>query len=164
VTMDMARSVTANFAPQETLTVSKNGDGKGLVTSSPTGIHCGSQCVFAYAQGTFVTLTATASRGSKFTGWSGTCGDPGNCAVTLNASTAAVATFQAQCVVPNVLGQPLSKAQERLKAAHCSTGKVTSAYSDKLGKGRVISQRPHGARVRPRGARVNLVVSKGRRH
>ena len=161
VTMDMARSVTANFAPQETLTVSKNGDGKGLVTSSPTGIHCGSQCVFAYAQGTFVTLTATASRGSKFTGWSGTCGDPGNCAVTLNASTSAIATFQAQCVVPNVLGQPLSKAQERLKAAHCSTGKVKSAPSHKVGKGQVISEHPHPGTVRPRGARVGLVVSRG---
>jgi uncharacterized repeat protein (TIGR02543 family) len=162
VTMDMAHSVTANFAPQETLTVSKNGDGKGMVTSSPTGIHCGSKCVFSYVQGTFLTLTATASRGSKFTGWSGACGGPGNCQVQLTASSSAIATFRAQCVIPNVVGLSLRVARTRLANARCSLGTVTRAFSNSIQKGRVVSQRPHPHGVHARGTKVRVVVSRGR--
>ena len=69
-----ATLVTATFTQDSyALTVTKAGAGAatGTVTSSPTGITCGSDCTEGYAPGTLVTLTATAGSGYIFTGWSG---------------------------------------------------------------------------------------------
>jgi len=72
VSMTAARSVTATFnLVSYTLTVSRAGSGGGSVTSSPSGIDCGSDCSQSYTMGTSVTLTATPSAGSVFSGWSG---------------------------------------------------------------------------------------------
>lgn len=84
---------TFSLAPP-TLTVSKSGDGSGKVTSSPSGIDCGSDCNKQYASGTTVTLTAAADTGATFTGWSADCsGIYITCDVTMNASKAVTATF-----------------------------------------------------------------------
>ncbi|CAN5867248.1 hypothetical protein BH18ACT6_BH18ACT6_10000 [soil metagenome] len=53
--------------------MSKTGTDTGTVTSSPTGINCGTDCTEAYSNGTVVTLTATPAAGSTFAGWSGAC-------------------------------------------------------------------------------------------
>ena len=55
------------------LQVSKAGSGTGTVTSSPSGIDCGTDCSQAYPLNTVVTLTATPPSNSAFTGWSGAC-------------------------------------------------------------------------------------------
>ena len=81
---------------QYTLTVTKVGTGSGTVTSSPAGINCGSDCSEAYNEGTNVTLTATASAGSTFAGWSGACSGTGECSVTMNADETVTATFNQQ--------------------------------------------------------------------
>jgi Divergent InlB B-repeat domain/PASTA domain len=80
------------------LSVGKLGGGAGSVTSSPTGIDCGSTCSHNYASGTSVTLTATPAAGSQFAGWSGACTGTGKCTVPMNATTAVTATFT---VVPS---------------------------------------------------------------
>ena len=79
-----------------TLTINKSGSGTGSVSSSPSGIDCGSTCSHGFEEGTEVTLTATAPTGSIFTGWSGACSGSGDCAATINADTAVTATFNAQ--------------------------------------------------------------------
>ncbi len=76
-----------------TLIVSKAGSGDGVVTSSPTGINCGSDCSETYAAGTSVTLSAAAAGGSSFAGWSGACSGTGACTVTMSAAQAVTATF-----------------------------------------------------------------------
>lgn len=77
-----------------TLRVTKSGTGSGRVTSSPSGIDCGSTCSRSFSSGTNVTLTATPSTGSTFAGWSGGgCAGTGTCALTLNSSTTVTATF-----------------------------------------------------------------------
>jgi len=100
VTMSSNKTVTAAFAQQPqwqyTLTVSKTGTGTGTVTSSPSGINCGSDCSEAYNGGTNVTLTATASAGSTFAGWSGACSDTGQCSVTMDADKTVTGTFNQQ--------------------------------------------------------------------
>jgi hypothetical protein len=79
-----------------TLTVNKSGTGEGTVTSSPSGINCGSDCKEAYKSGTVVTLSATADTGSNFTGWSGGgCEGNGQCVVTINATKTVAANFSA---------------------------------------------------------------------
>lgn len=149
----------------ETVIVSKSGAGAGTVTSSPAGISCGSACSHGFARGTTVTLTATPAAGSTFTGWSGACSRAGTCALTVNTDATVTATFSLvppACVVPRVKGKALRRARRSIKAHHCRVGKIRRATSRKVGRGHVISQRPKPGKRLKRGARVNLVVSKGR--
>jgi chitodextrinase/dienelactone hydrolase len=78
------------------LTVVKTGGGTGTVSSAPSGISCGSTCSAGYASGTSVTLTATATGSSTFTGWSGACsGTSATCTVTMSAAQSVTASFTA---------------------------------------------------------------------
>jgi hypothetical protein len=92
-------TATATFAPAPNtfpLTVLKAGTGTGTVTSTPAGIDCGADCSESYAQGSVITLTATPTAGSTFTGWSGACTGTGSCVVTMNGSQSVTATFDTQ--------------------------------------------------------------------
>jgi uncharacterized repeat protein (TIGR02543 family) len=95
VTMDAAKSVTASFTLSTyTLSVSKAGTGSGTVTSVPAGIDCGGDCSQPYDYNTVVTLSAAASTGSTFSGWSGAgCSGTGTCQVTMNAAKSVTANF-----------------------------------------------------------------------
>ena len=67
------------------------------------------------------------------------------------------------CVVPAVRGRKLAAARTRLVRANCRLGKVKRAYSRTVGRGRVVSQRPRvGARLSEL-AKIDLVVSRGKR-
>jgi uncharacterized repeat protein (TIGR03803 family) len=92
VTMNMSQNVTATFSTSYALSVSVIGSPGGEVTSSPSGIDCGSTCSASFAPGTQVTLTATPS-GWNFGQWSGACTGSGDCVVTMTANQAAMATF-----------------------------------------------------------------------
>ena len=93
VTMNSVTTVTATF-DLPLLTVTKAGAGSGTVTSNPAGINCGSTCSYAYNKGTAVVLTAAASGGSTFGGWSGGgCSGTGTCTVTMNSAISITATF-----------------------------------------------------------------------
>jgi glucose/arabinose dehydrogenase len=52
------------------LTISKAGNGSGLIESSPAAIHCGTLCGLE-ANGTKLTLSVTPASGTVFSGWSG---------------------------------------------------------------------------------------------
>lgn len=79
----------------QTLTLTKAGTGSGTVTSNPAGIDCGLDCQETFATGTNITLTAAASAGSSFTGWSGACSGTGMCVVTMDAAKSVTANFSA---------------------------------------------------------------------
>ncbi|MBK9036953.1 MAG: hypothetical protein IPL61_37830 [Myxococcales bacterium] len=94
VTVTADTTLTASFALNSSLVVTKAGNGSGTVTSAPAGINCGVDCSEAYTPGTIVTLTATPAVGSTFTGWSGAgCTGTGVCTITLNAAQMVTATF-----------------------------------------------------------------------
>jgi hypothetical protein len=158
-------------APRFTLTVSKSGSGSGTVTSSVGGINCGATCAADFDAGASVTLTATAASGSTFTGWSGACTGSASCTVTMDAAKSVTATFAppsppqtvVNCVVPNVKGKTLAAAKRKIAAGHCKTGKVTTTKSKTVAKGKVISQSPRAGKKLARSAKVNLVVSRGKR-
>jgi endoglucanase len=96
VSMTAARAVTATFNTATTfaLSVTRAGSGTGTVTSSPSGINCGSSCSANYASGASVTLMAAAAGGSTFADWSGACtGTATTCTVAMTAARAVTATF-----------------------------------------------------------------------
>ena len=101
VTLDTSKSVTATFnLPTYTLTVAHAGTGTGRTISNPAGINCTADCVQAYNAGTSVTLTAGASVGSTFAGWSGACTGTGTCTVQMSQARAVTATYTKNA--PNV--------------------------------------------------------------
>jgi len=95
VALDGAKSVQATFAkPSVTLTVRTVGSGAGSVTSTPTGITCGSVCSAPFEAGSKVALIATATPTSRFAGWSGDCsGKVVACDLALDGPKSVQATF-----------------------------------------------------------------------
>jgi serine protease len=95
LTMNASRTVIPTFTVLRfTLSVTKSGMGRGTVTSSPSGIDCGSTCSAPYDSGTAVTLTATSSLGSFFNGWSGCDSVSGAaCTVSMSAAKSVTADF-----------------------------------------------------------------------
>jgi hypothetical protein len=64
-----------------------------MVTSSPSGIDCGTDCAETYVDDTVVTLTAAPAVGSTFGGWLGACRGTRTCRVTMSAARSVTATF-----------------------------------------------------------------------
>lgn len=108
VTMDATKSVTATFTlKQFPLNVSKAGNGTGMVTSLQVGINCGADCTESYNYGTVVTLTATTTAGSTFTGWSGDCtGTESTTTVTIDSDKSCIATFTLPDLIETQVSDP----------------------------------------------------------
>jgi hypothetical protein len=149
-----------------TLHISKNGTGSGTVSSRPTGIHCGSSCSASFDAGTSLTLTATPSPRSRFSGWSGGgCSGTRSCRPNTGISKQTVtATFRLlpKCVVPKLEGKPLKPAEHAIRTHNCSVGRIEHASSRTIKQGRVISQKPNQGRRLKHGAKVSLVISNGK--
>ena len=81
------------------LNVTKAGNG----TVTGVGINCGGLCSSYYGAGTVVTLTATPSTGSTFSGWAGACsGTSTSCTVTMNGTKSVTATFSPANAIPQI--------------------------------------------------------------
>ena len=89
---------------------------------SRTGGATAGDCTEDYADGTSVTLTATATGGDSFTGWSGACTGTGACVVTMSQARSVTASFTAPippdavaCAIRHLAGQScLTAAQQSL--------------------------------------------------
>ena len=98
VTMTADRTCVATFQALPgtfLLQVGKTGTGQGRVTSTPSGIDCGSTCSASFQAGAEVALTVVPLSGSIFAGWSG---DP-DCSdgvVILSAARSCTAVFSLQ--------------------------------------------------------------------
>jgi hypothetical protein len=66
------------------------------------------------------------------------------------------------CVVAHVKGLSLSAAKKALRRGGCGVGTIRHAFSSTVPRFHVVGQRPHGGAHRPAGAKVRLVVSKGK--
>lgn len=95
LTANADQLVTATFTlNQYALTVIPQGNGHGLITSSPSGVACGLTCTVPLDYGAAITLTAIPLTDTLFTGWQGGCtGASPTCIVRLAADTAVTATF-----------------------------------------------------------------------
>ena len=78
-------------------------------------------------------------------------------------SVSVLANVTGRCAVPNVVRRQLPVAQETIAFAGCRVGALRRAYSTTIGTGRVISEKPRPGTLLRNRAKVNLVVSRGRR-
>ena len=143
--IDAAKSVTATFAQQAyaqqayALTVSKAGTGSGTVISSPSGISCGATCSTSFDGSTSVTLTAAATTGSTFTGWSGACvGTTTTCDVTLNAAKTVTATFTPTAATLHLLWQEAASGDVYLWTMNGTTHTGGTYLAQKAGSWKVV--------------------------
>jgi hypothetical protein len=109
LTVQKNTSLTANYnLITYTLTVALSGSGNGTVTSNPTGIDCGTDCVETYSAASNIILNAVANTASKFSGWSGgDCSGTGACTVQLHANTTVTAAFTTYRVYLPLIMKPL---------------------------------------------------------
>ena len=63
--------------------------------------------------------------------------------------------------IPNVAGQTVAEAKEKLKKANFEIGEEKTEASDKVEEGRVIRTDPDGGSSRKEGIKVNLIISSG---
>jgi uncharacterized repeat protein (TIGR01451 family) len=85
----------------------------------------------------------------------------GNNTASLTVTAQKALTPITRCIVPKVKGKTLAMAKKAITRGHCALGKVRLAYSSKVKRGRVTSQKPApGAHLR-KGSKVNLTVSRG---
>jgi serine/threonine-protein kinase len=73
------------------------------------------------------------------------------------------ASFVRACVVPRVKGKSLKVARRAIKAYGCRVGKIKHAFSEKVTRGHVASQKPRPGKRLRKGSKIRLVVSRGRR-
>ena len=100
LTMDDDRTARAVFDPTPeqtwTLGVEVGGEGSGTVTGE--GIDCGADCSEEFADGTRVTLEASAGDSKTFVGWEGVSCEGSleepSCTFTMEGDTLAVARFE----------------------------------------------------------------------
>jgi hypothetical protein len=83
--------IDEEYIEPRSLSVSKSG--QGIVTSSPPGIDCGTDCAQSYADGTSVFLSATAASGWSFNNWSGACTGSESCTITMSSNKSVSAVF-----------------------------------------------------------------------
>ncbi len=96
VTVNAPTTVTATFTQNAyQLTVATAGTGSGTVSSTvPAGIiDCGAACAGFFSHGSTVTLVATPSTASAFSGWSGACTGNVSCTVVMDQARTVTATF-----------------------------------------------------------------------
>jgi hypothetical protein len=152
---------TARAAFLSPVAVTRLGKGRGKVTSSPGGISCGRACSHGYGYGTSLTLHAKPAKGSRFVRWTGACTGMVKCRILVGDRVKVGATFALRpCVVPSVVGKPLTVARLAITRRFCSVGKITLVPA-RLAKGHVVSQRPGPGKQLKQHARIDLVVGEG---
>jgi hypothetical protein len=66
------------------------------------------------------------------------------------------------CRVPKLHGKTLRTARQMLTQAGCTVGKFKRVHSRTVRKGHIVSSNPRAGSKRRRGAKVSLVISRGR--
>ena len=107
IVMNDPKTITATFAPPETVYALSVATAGGSVTSDVPGVVCGEACVAGFGAGVDVTLTPSSGP----VVWGGACAG--------SAETCVVPMTRAKAVTASIAGAPL----ERLPLAVSKTGK-----------------------------------------
>jgi beta-lactam-binding protein with PASTA domain len=65
--------------------------------------------------------------------------------------------------VPRLTGRTLAQSRTLIARRGCRLGRVTRVYSLRARSGVIVKQRPRAGLRLPRGTRIHLTVSRGRR-
>ena len=148
-----AFSASGSVAPFPGDTISQYkwtwGDGTTTTTASASASH-----TYATTGAKTISLTVTDSDSSLNGGRTGS--------KSIQVAVQSSAPPVKACIVPKLKGRTVKAARSALKKAHCKAGKVSKKFS-KVKKGRVISSKPGAGKHKSAGAKVNLVVSKGKK-
>ena len=87
----------------------------------------------------------------------------GNWSDTVSVGPFSIRVGPAACAVPRLRGLTLVAAKRQLAKRGCSLGRVSRVRSRRVARGRVVAQRPAPGIRLARGARVRVVLSRGRR-
>ena len=140
----------ASGPPTATRTLTVTRSGQGTVSSSPTGINCGSTCSAAFASDSTVRLIAAPASGYRFAGWSGGgCSGTAACQVVLGTNTAVTAAF-------TVASNPEC---EKAKATVSEDQKKVGDATDALAKAK---QAKHPSRSKLKKLKKKLKKAKAR--
>jgi len=90
------------------LAIRKEGEGAGRVTSAPSGLDCGRDCIGAFARNSSVLLSADAEPGSVFVGWEGD-GDCSDSILTPDKAKTCIAIFDVAPSEPEMFAVRVSK-------------------------------------------------------
>lgn len=124
------------------LSVAKTNPGYGSISSSPGELSCSTKCTStsrSYRSGTVVRLTAKASKGRVFTGWSGDCsGAAATCVVTMTSAKSVTAMFEAGSSQPATYSLSLTKTNPSFGSVsghlYCNARCSETSKSFKTGK------------------------------
>ena len=131
VTMNGARTVTANFVDLDTVSVNFTGAGGGTVTWNPVRPACTNDCDRDFDDGTNVTITATEDASSVFTGWGGSCSGTGTCVLNNLTSNASVsANFAVARTLTMTIAGAGTVTATGINCTTGSTGDCTEKYAD----------------------------------
>ncbi len=145
----ISASFTATTSNTYSLTLAKTGPGTGSVTTSPSGT--------TFASGTSVTLTAAASAGSTFAGWSGACtGTSGTCQVIMNGNMSVGAAFSSSSSSDTV-----STSVQDPAGATTSEASTNGGPEEVEEAGRGLLHRDRGLWLLPRSSRSCAQVLQG---
>ncbi len=89
-------------------------------------------------------------------------GTPDLAVANRDDNTVSVLLNPKPCTVPSLKGKTLAAAKRLIESHGCSLGRIKHTTSRKVKKGAVISQKPRPGTRLNNGAKVSLVVSKGR--
>ena len=98
ITMDQARSVQATFEPATvsySVDVEIEGNGIGMVESTPAGIDCPGDCSASFESGELITLNPIPGGSSTFFGWRADCAPAGTgaCQILVDQTYRVIAIF-----------------------------------------------------------------------
>ena len=92
-----------------------------------------------------------------------TVDNAGNWSDTVSVGPFSIRVGPVACAVPRLRGLKLLAAKRLLAKKGCSLGRVSRVRSRRVARGRVVAQRPAPGIRLARGARVRVVLSRGRR-
>jgi Divergent InlB B-repeat domain len=156
------QDVTARFerVKQVSLHLTVDGPGSGSVASSPPGLACSDDCTRRFPAGTTVTLTATPSPGSTFTGWSGACTGKETCSVTLGMAATVQASFKAAAVQASLVRwRTLRTGHGRVTRVRFRAGELVS-FTVRIVRGRFVIASRQRRSVQPSQGLVVLRIPK----
>ena len=162
--LQLAPTISGNALQGQTLTAAP-----GVWSNSPTGYQyqwerctsAGAGCANIAGASTSAYRLTAADVGRRLVVAVVAVNAGGHSAPAVSSPTSIVAG--PPCHVPKVVGLTLARAKAKIRARHCTVGRITRSSSSRAKKGRILWQRPKAGRTLRNHGKVNLGVGRGRR-